>query len=155
MIPVMHLDADVQGILESLPDLAGYGAAAPMLPAACYTSPEFFEFERRHVFTRSWICVGRQEQIPAPGDYLTPKIGDEPLLVVRREDGSIGAMSAVCQHRGQVIATEPGSAGRAFRCPLHFWRYDLEGSLVAATRIDDAAIHDCLCDTVRLPVVRL
>ena len=155
MIPVMHLDADVQGILESLPDLAGYGAAAPMLPAACYTSPEFFEFERRHVFTRSWICVGRQEQIPAPGDYLTPKIGDEPLLVVRREDGSIGAMSAVCQHRGQVIATEPGSAGRAFRCPLHFWRYDLEGSLVAATRIDDDAIHDCLRDTVRLPVVRL
>ena len=53
MIPVMHLDADVQGILESLPDLAVYGAAAPMLPAACYTSPEFFEFERRHVFTRS------------------------------------------------------------------------------------------------------
>ena len=80
MIPVMHLDADVRGILESLPDLAGYGAAAPMLPAACYTSPEFFEFERRHVFTRSWICVGRQEQIPAPGDYLTPKIGDERRL---------------------------------------------------------------------------
>lgn len=81
------------------------------------------------MFTCSWICVGRQEQISALGDYLTPTIGDEPLLVVRREDGGIGAMSAACQHRGQVIVTGPGSAGRAFRCLLHFWRYDLEGAL--------------------------
>ena len=155
MNQVANLETDVRSILEALPTLAGYEADAPMLPAECYTSAAFFEFERTHVFPRSWICIGRQEQIPEPGDFLTPSIGNEPLLVVRRKDGTISAMSAVCQHRGQIIATEPGSAGRVFRCPLHFWRYDLEGSLIAATRIDDKTVHDCLRETVRLPSVRL
>lgn len=149
------LSPSVRAILDRLPDPDGHDAAAPMLPAECYTSPEFFEFERTRVFTRSWICIGREEQVPEPGDFLTPKIGDEPLLVVRREDGTIGAMSAVCQHRGQVIATEAGSAGRAFRCPLHFWRYDLEGRLAGAPRVEPREHLECLRAAVRLPEVRL
>lgn len=96
----LELSPTVRKILEALPDPRSNAAAAPMLPQECYTSPEFFEFERRVVFPRSWICVGREEQIPDAGDYLAPTIGLEPLLVVRRLDGSIGAMSAVCRHRG-------------------------------------------------------
>ncbi len=46
----------VRGVLEKIPK--GTSAAARMLPAECYTSPEFFEFERKEVFARSWICVG-------------------------------------------------------------------------------------------------
>ena len=145
----------VQAILEQLPDPGGHDASAPMLPPECYTSAEFFAFERDHVFTRSWICIGHEHQIPKPGDYLTPQIGVEPLIVVRREDGSIGAMSAVCQHRGQIIVTEAGSAGRAFRCPLHFWRYDLSGELLGATRIEDGAEMDCLKGSIKLPAIGL
>ena len=58
------------------------GSSAPMLPAACYTSTEFFEFEREAVFARSWICAGRAEQIPNAGDYLALNVAGEPLLVV-------------------------------------------------------------------------
>ncbi|MEX2453644.1 MAG: aromatic ring-hydroxylating dioxygenase subunit alpha [Rhodospirillaceae bacterium] len=148
-------DPDIRAILDRLPALDGNEAAAPMLPAECYTSAAFFEFERTRVFTRSWICVGRVEQIPAAGDFLAPQIGDEPLLVVRREDGSIGAMSAVCQHRGQIVATEAGTTGRTFRCPLHFWSYDLEGRVAGAPRLDSREDLECVRRTVRLPPVRL
>jgi phenylpropionate dioxygenase-like ring-hydroxylating dioxygenase large terminal subunit len=150
-----ELSPPIRKILEALPDPSAHESAAPMLPRECYTSPEFFEFERRVVFPRSWICVGREEQIPNPGDYLAPAVGAEPLLVVRRQDGSIGAMSAVCQHRGQVIASENGSTGRTFRCPLHFWTYDLEGRFMGAPYLESRADMECLRKTSKLPEVRL
>ncbi|MEP4380227.1 MAG: aromatic ring-hydroxylating dioxygenase subunit alpha [Alphaproteobacteria bacterium] len=145
----------VQAILDKLPPPGDHVDGAPMLPAECYTSPEFFEFEKHEVFPRAWMCIGREEQIPEPGDYLFHQVGDEPVLVVRRVDGSIGAMSAVCQHRGQVISSESGATGRFFRCPLHFWSYDLTGRLVGAPRIEDDETIACLRNSVRLPAVRL
>mgnify|MGYP000642796231 CR=1 FL=1 len=148
------LSPAVRAVLDSLPDAADHEAEAAMLPTACYTSEAFFEFERDHLFPRSWICVGREEQIPDAGDYLAPLIGREPLLVVRRDDGSIGAMSAVCQHRGQVIATDAGRTDRTFQCPLHFWSYDLEGRLAGAPRVGRETLA-CLRDEVRLPPVRV
>src|SRR5438132_772157 len=83
---------------------------APMLPRECYTSPEFFEFEREAVFARSWACVGRAEQIPDPGDYLAVSVAGEPLLVVRTQDRSIKVMTAVCRHRGHVLTCTSGKA---------------------------------------------
>jgi phenylpropionate dioxygenase-like ring-hydroxylating dioxygenase large terminal subunit len=148
----------VQAILSELPKIArnpkvdNLGQAAAMLPRECYTSPEFFDFERVAVFARSWICVGREEQIPKAGDYLAPNVAGEPLLVVRTADGTIRAMSAVCQHRGQLISCEAGSAARSFRCPLHFWTYDLNGRLLGAPRMEDIAN---LRKKIALPSVRI
>src|SRR5688572_16663343 len=91
----------VARILEQLSEYA----ATPdrMLPAACYTSQEFFEFERRYVFARSWICVGRIEQIPDPGDAFSTQVAGEPVLITRDMNGEINALAAICRHRGQVI----------------------------------------------------
>jgi len=127
---------------------------APMLPRECYTSAAFFAFERDALFARSWLCVGRAEQIPNAGDYLAVSVAGEPLLVVRGADGEIRALSAVCQHRGQVITTTSGSV-RAFRCPLHFWTYDLTGRLAGAPRMGDKATLDCLRGSVQLQAIRL
>lgn len=143
----------MQALLERLQQLDGDGSAAPMLPPECYTSPEFFDFEREAVFARSWLCVGRAEQIPNPGDYLAVSMAGEPLLVVRTQDGSVRAMSAVCQHRGQVLTCTSGSA-RTFRCPLHFWSYDLNGRLIGAPRMGSAEELNHLRKTVRLPAVK-
>lgn len=150
-----ELSPTIRKILEALPDPGTHEASAPMLPRECYTSPEFFEFERLAVFPRSWVCVGREEQIPNPGDFLAPKVGAEPLLVVRRGDGTIGAMSAICRHRGLVIATEAGSTGRAFRCPLHYWTFDLHGNFMGAPYLESREDHECLRRNSKLPEVRL
>jgi nitrite reductase/ring-hydroxylating ferredoxin subunit len=155
MIHRSDLPAGVRAILNKLPGLGGNEAAAPMLPRECYTSPAFFEFEQKLVFARSWMCVGRIEQISEPGDYLAPTVAGEPLLVVRTEDGNVRAMSAVCQHRGQLIATESGATGpsRTFRCPLHHWTYDLTGKFIGAPRIGRENL-ECLRGDVHLHTVR-
>ena len=129
-------------------------AEAPTLPRECYTSDAFFAFEQDAVFARSWLCVGRAEQIPKPGDYLAARIAGEQLLVVRNQNNEINAFSAVCQHRGQIITCTSGHA-RSFRCPLHFWSYDLNGHLQGAPRMGDPATLQQLRSTIRLPTIRI
>lgn len=145
----------VRSVLASLPELAGHEQAAPMLPAACYTSRAFFEFEREAVFARSWLCVGRADEIPNVGEYLAVSAAGEPLLVVHGEDGILRAMSAICQHRGQILTGGCGAAVRSFRCPLHFWTYGLDGRLTGAPRMGGAEVLGRLRETVRLPQIRL
>ena len=54
------------------------------------------------VYMRSWLCVGRAQQIPTPATTLALTLADEPILVVRGNDGEIRAMTAVCRHRGHA-----------------------------------------------------
>ena len=132
--------------IESLRRSRGSFAEAVGLPPDVYSDPEFHRFEMEAVFGGEWLCVGRQEQIPEPGDYLAVTRAGEPLIVVRGNDGSIRAMSAVCQHRGMCLTASvdrtdddmldppdlQSGTGRTFRCPYHYWVYDLDGQLVGA-----------------------
>ncbi len=117
------------------------------LPPACYTDDDFFRFEKAAVFDTEWLCVGRSSQIPEPGDYFTATLlGDEPVIVVRNRDGQINVMSSICQHRAMCITApaerpkehwfdpppECRGSTRNFRCPYHWWTYDLDGRLVGA-----------------------
>jgi phenylpropionate dioxygenase-like ring-hydroxylating dioxygenase large terminal subunit len=145
------MNPELATILAALPPYEGHEAVAPMLPRHCYTSPAFFEFEREAVFARNWVCVGRADQLAAPGDAFSATVAGERLLVVRGAAGDIRAMSAVCRHRGHVLSCGGDNPKGLFRCPLHFWTYDLDGRLVGAPRMGDAL--GALRDTVRLPPV--
>ncbi len=105
-------------------------ADAKYWPGWLYSSEEWFEYEKAAVYDRSWLCVGRADFLKKPGDYYTVTINDEPLIVVMGDDGEIRVMSAVCQHRGSVLVEDQGCVETGlFRCPLHFWSYDLQGRL--------------------------
>ena len=105
------------------------------MPPAVYTSEEWFEFEKRAVWDREWICVGHIGTIPRPGDYVSITISEDPLIVQRKDDGGVRVMSAVCQHRGHVLGEEKGNT-RVFTCPFHGWSYDETGKLVSAPEMD-------------------
>jgi nitrite reductase/ring-hydroxylating ferredoxin subunit len=140
----------VRRILGKIP--SGNEAVAKMLPAECYTSKEFFEFERKHVFANSWLCVGRIEQVANVGDCISARPAGEPILVTRTQAGELRAMAAVCRHRGQVIPCADNQ--KTLRCPLHFWTYDLEGKLIGAPRMGREETSD-LRKSERLTPVRL
>lgn len=144
------MSAALDAILAALPALAGHEAAAPMLPKQCYTSPEFFAFEREAVFARNWVCVGRADQLAEPGDAFTASVAGEPLIVARGGE-TIRALGAVCRHRGHVLSCAEDVPKGLIRCPLHHWTYDLDGRLVGAPRMGDQL--GALRDGVRLPRV--
>ncbi|HWF00135.1 MAG TPA: aromatic ring-hydroxylating dioxygenase subunit alpha [Caulobacteraceae bacterium] len=114
---------------------------AETLPAACYVSGEFYEFEKRALFDHEWLCVGREDQLKAPGDYFTTQIIGEPIVVARARDGVLRAMSAVCQHRGMLVAEGAGNL-RGFVCPYHHWVYGLDGRLVNAPAMERTCDFD-------------
>ena len=114
---------------------------ARLLPPLIYTSQEFYEFERRSIFRHEWLCVGRVDQVPEPGDFRCITIAGEPLIMLRDSDGSVGVISAVCQHRGMVLAEGSGNT-RRFTCPYHHWSYGLDGSLLGAPAMERAVGFD-------------
>jgi phenylpropionate dioxygenase-like ring-hydroxylating dioxygenase large terminal subunit len=110
-------------------------AEAQALPPVIYTSDEFLEFERRSLFDREWLCVGRASQVANPGDWFSVTMNDEPLLVVRGKDQELRVLSAVCQHRGMQVAEGWGTT-TTFKCPYHHWIYGLDGRLLGAPAME-------------------
>jgi nitrite reductase/ring-hydroxylating ferredoxin subunit len=98
-------------------------------PTAVYTEPELLRREIDILFRRQPLLLGLSCQLPNPGDYLTDDLAGVPVLVVRREDGSIAAFLNVCRHRGAKLVHGAGHSGRHLVCPYHAWSYRLDGSL--------------------------
>lgn len=143
----------VEALLAKIADLDAASVGEAMLPAGCYTEPDFFAFEQKEVFSRTWNCVGRVEQVAEPGDCLATEVAGEPILITRAADRTLHALSAICQHRGEIIPCP--EKGRPLRCPLHFWTYDMAGKLSGAPRMGSADDVLKLRRRVHLPELRL
>ena len=126
------------------------------LPPHVYTEPSVYETETERLFRDGWMCVGRTDQIPESGDYLTLDLLGEPLLVVRGKDASIRILSRVCRHRSADLlpGRPPMARGNAsgFACPYHAWSYRLDGRLAGAPMMKDSSALDR--DGCRLPEFR-
>ncbi|HYV01902.1 MAG TPA: Rieske 2Fe-2S domain-containing protein, partial [Actinomycetota bacterium] len=70
------------------------------LPAEVYLSAEVFAWEQERFFEGSWTCVGRADDLDAPGDQKAVRIGEEGILLVRDRGGDLRGFYNVCRHRG-------------------------------------------------------
>jgi Rieske 2Fe-2S family protein len=114
-----------------------------------YFSDEIWRRERERIFGVEWVCVGRTEEVPEPGDYLLVDLAGESILLVRTRTGELRGFYNLCRHRGcrlvlggdtRPAATTAGPSGRfagAIRCPYHAWTYTLEGELRTAPFLED------------------
>ena len=68
-------------------------------------SPQFYELEREAIFRRTWLNIGRVEQVPKKGSYFTRELAvcDTSIVVVRGSDDTIRAFHNVCRHRGNKL----------------------------------------------------
>jgi phenylpropionate dioxygenase-like ring-hydroxylating dioxygenase large terminal subunit len=108
-----------------------------------YVSVERHALELERIFRHGQQLVALTADLPESGSYLPTAIGDVPVLLVRREDGTVGAFVNACRHRGSAVCEEPGT-GRRLSCPYHGWTYDLDGRLVAVP--DRTAFTGCIED---------
>ena len=56
---------------------------AVVMPSELYTSAAIAELEKRAIFSKEWICVGREERVPQAGDFFTALVNEYPVIVVR------------------------------------------------------------------------
>ncbi len=128
----MNLD-----LLTSLDQSIVDVSKAQALPSELYTSEDFLAFEREALFSHDWLCVGRADRVPGPGDWFATELVGEPLIVVRGKDGEIRCLSAVCQHRAMQVCEGSGNSTK-FTCPYHHWTYGLDGRLLGAPAMERA-----------------
>jgi phenylpropionate dioxygenase-like ring-hydroxylating dioxygenase large terminal subunit len=96
-----------------------------------YSDPAIFDLEMERIFGRAWLVLGHESQVPKTGDYFTTRMGREPVIVVRKEDGEIGVLVNRCAHRGATVMAEGRGNTERFVCPYHGWSYDRSGELKA------------------------
>lgn len=116
-------------------------AQASHAPGFVYSSPEVYRLEIEKLFMRDWLFVGRTEELPNPGDYMTLRIAGEPIAIARTPEGALHAFYNMCVHRGVEVAQGCGNT-RAFKCPYHGWIYDLSGQLTGAGYMKDCPGFD-------------
>src|SRR6266513_1994054 len=137
-----------------------FTAGAKTLAQRYFVSPEIFAQEQSKIFSKQWILVGHQSQIPKAGDYFSSEVAGESLIVVRdhsstREPAgaerpgraarsvdereasqSIRGFYNVCRHRGTRLREDQTGHASAIQCPYHAWTYGLDGRLVGAPHMD-------------------
>jgi choline monooxygenase len=99
-----------------------------------YTETACFEFERDHLFARTWACIGFGAEVPAPGDMAPVSLLGIPLILLRDRQGKLRVFHNVCSHRGMTLVSKPAHCDTVIRCPYHSWAYDLDGALRATPK---------------------
>jgi choline monooxygenase len=105
-------------------------AEASTIPASWYVDERILALEQRTAFSRSWLCIGRLDQVRVPGQYLSAEMpSGDPVVVVRGHDDVLRGFFNVCRHHAAAVVTAPAGSAQVLRCPYHGWTYSLEGAL--------------------------
>jgi len=92
-----------------------FGKASRLIPTV-YRSKAFANLEDERIWTRAWVCVGFEQQIPNPGDLLPVTVGNHGIHVQRQKDGSLKAAFNMAQHGGCRFVPVQCQTGKKTKC---------------------------------------
>lgn len=93
---------------------------------------EIFDLEMEKIFSKSWLPVAHESEIPNPGDYVRRFAGQDSCLVVRDDDGGISILLNACSHRGMSLCRDEKGTKSNFKCPYHGWAFSKKGNFIGA-----------------------
>jgi phenylpropionate dioxygenase-like ring-hydroxylating dioxygenase large terminal subunit len=91
---------------------------------------QIYAEEKARIFGRCWLFLAHEGQVPNPGDYITCRMGETPVIVARDLGGKVRAFINSCRHRGNPVTRNDAGNARTFTCAYHGWCYDLQGKRV-------------------------
>ena len=94
-----------------------------------YRSEDVLQDELKNVFAKTWLMLGHESEISKPGDYVTRRMGHDPVIVSRDESGQINVLLNSCTHRGTQVCKAASGNSATFICGYHGWLYSNNGAL--------------------------
>ena len=94
-----------------------------------YKDPAIFEEEMDRIFSKTWVWVAHDSQLPNPGDFITTHVGRQPVIVNRDKRGVVRVMLNRCRHRAATLCEAASGNAPGFVCPYHAWTYAQDGTL--------------------------
>lgn len=88
--------------------------------------------KERALWSRVWLSAAHEHRLVEPGAFVTTTVGGVDVLVLRGRDGALRAFRNACAHRGRRLVEAPHGVLEELRCPLHHFRYALDGRLADA-----------------------
>src|SRR3989442_780061 len=82
-------------------------SASTLLTGKSFWDEATFDEELERFYFRSWLNVGRSDQIPNPGDFFVREIGNESLLFIRGEDRELRGRGELENPRGELLRMLP------------------------------------------------
>ena len=99
------------------------------IPRSYYRDEDALHQEYNKIFGQNWLFVGHETEIPAAGDYVTRRMGTNPVIMSRTEDGDVHVMLNSCTHRGTELCKLSYGNTTTFRCGYHGWVFSPDGQL--------------------------
>lgn len=100
------------------------------LPNAAFREQSWLDAELDNMWHGEWVFVTTEDALPNPGDQFPVTIGRQPVLLIRDQEGQLGAVSNLCAHRGTLLVDAPAN-GKRIQCPYHAWTYTDGGRLLS------------------------
>ncbi|HLQ36008.1 MAG TPA: aromatic ring-hydroxylating dioxygenase subunit alpha [Chloroflexota bacterium] len=110
-----------------------------LLSAQVFVDPAVYELELERIFSRTWLYVAHDSEVPNPGDFVTRSMGEDSVIVVRGSDGLVRVLLNTCRHRGRRLCELDAGTQQHFRCPYHGWTYNNRGELTGVPYFDSYA----------------
>jgi Rieske 2Fe-2S family protein len=142
----MSCSHEHENLLVTSPNKSAKGVADTLekhpitfsLPQQFYNNADVFQVEMEQIFYKEWLFVGVTGEIPDNGNFITLDIGDNPITVIRDQNGEVRAFHNTCRHRGSKICLVKQGKVPKLVCPYHQWTYELNGDLLfAGTEMGD------------------
>ncbi len=100
-----------------------------MIAREIFSSESIFQQELETIFTRAWLFVGHESQIPNPGDFFMSRMGQESVIVARDKRSKVHVFLNSCRHRGMRLCSADHGNTSLFTCPYHSWSFTTDGKL--------------------------
>ncbi|MFT5349378.1 MAG: phenylpropionate dioxygenase-like ring-hydroxylating dioxygenase large terminal subunit [Gammaproteobacteria bacterium] len=96
-----------------------------------YYSEDFFEKEKKAVWSNSWLLAGRVGDLSKPGDFIVFEVAviETSILIIYGKDNKLRAFYNACVHQGARLSYESKGSCSRLRCSFHGWNYNFEGKL--------------------------
>lgn len=106
------------------------------IPMFIYTDPAVYALELERVFSKTWLFLAHESEVPDPGSFVVRDMGEQSVIVGRGDDNTVRVFLNSCRHRGMKLACEDFGTVDNWRCPYHGFTYgskgEFQGTLMGA-----------------------